>query len=203
MSVWSNGKSSLLCFGAVVLMGPWSDQIFGPLGYSIPLNVKRGYHLHLKPRGNAVLHHPVLDSDQGFLLAPMNRGIRLATGAEFAHRDAPPTPVQVERALPKAHKLFPMEKLSVRGYVEALKHLPEIFGIRRKLGAQLIEDRPDLFIGIDAPDFNLGLEKRLKSAGIRTVHYVGPSLWAWGRRPLPKSCSRGSGSRSPTSMSSN
>jgi D-amino-acid dehydrogenase len=87
----------------VVAMGPWSDQIFGPLGYSIPLNVKRGYHLHLKPRGNAVLHHPVLDSDQGFLLAPMNRGIRLATGAEFAHRDAPPTPVQVERALPKAH----------------------------------------------------------------------------------------------------
>ena len=78
-----------------------------------------------------------------------------------------------------ARTLFPMEKLSVRGYVEALKHLPEIFGIRQKLGAQFIEDRPDLFIGIDAPDFNLGLEKRLKSAGIRTVHYVGPSLWAW------------------------
>src|SRR4029079_8448821 len=78
-----------------------------------------------------------------------------------------------------ARTLFPMEKLSVRGYVEALKHLPEIFGIRQKLGAQFIEDRPDLFIGIDAPDFNLGLEKRLNSAGIRTMHYVGPSLWAW------------------------
>jgi lipid-A-disaccharide synthase len=72
-----------------------------------------------------------------------------------------------------------MEKLSVRGYVEALKHLPEIFGIRRKLGAQLLEDRPDLFIGIDAPDFNLGLEKRLKSAGIRYRALRGPSLWAW------------------------
>jgi D-amino-acid dehydrogenase len=94
----------------VVAMGPWSDQIFAPLGYSIPLNVKRGYHLHLAPRGNAVLNHPVLDTDQGFLLAPMNRGIRLTTGAEFARRDAPPTPVQVERALPRAHALFPLGK---------------------------------------------------------------------------------------------
>jgi D-amino-acid dehydrogenase len=92
----------------VVAMGPWSDQIFAPLGYSIPLNVKRGYHIHLAPRGNAVLNHPVLDTDQGFLLAPMNRGIRLTTGAEMARRDAPPTPVQVERAMPKAHKLFPL-----------------------------------------------------------------------------------------------
>jgi lipid-A-disaccharide synthase len=75
--------------------------------------------------------------------------------------------------------LFPLEKLAVRGYVEALKHLPEIFGIRRKLARQLLDDRPHLFIGIDAPDFNLGLEARLKSAGIRTVQYVGPSVWAW------------------------
>ena len=78
-----------------------------------------------------------------------------------------------------ATTLFPLEKLAVRGYVEALKHLPEIFGIRRRLAAQLLQDRPDLFIGIDAPDFNLGLETRLRSAGIRTVHYVSPSLWAW------------------------
>ena len=78
-----------------------------------------------------------------------------------------------------ARTLFPLEKLAVRGYVEALKHLPEIFGIRRKLGARLLGDRPDLFIGVDAPDFNLGLEGRLRSSGIRTVHYVSPSLWAW------------------------
>ncbi len=52
----------------VVALGPWSDLVFGPLGYSIPLGVKRGYHLHLAPRGNAVLHHPVLDSDLGYLL---------------------------------------------------------------------------------------------------------------------------------------
>src|SRR3954465_6668590 len=92
----------------VVALGPWSDQVFRPLGYSIPLAVKRGYHLHLAPRGNAVLNHPVLDSDMGFLLAPMNRGVRLTTGVEFARRDAPPTPVQVERALPKARNLFPL-----------------------------------------------------------------------------------------------
>jgi D-amino-acid dehydrogenase len=114
----------------VVAMGPWSDQIFNPLGYSIPLNVKRGYHLHLKPRGNAVLHHPVLDSDQGFLLAPMNRGIRLATGAEFAHRDAPPTPVQVERALPKAHKLFPMgEPVDAQPWKGARPCLPDMLPV--------------------------------------------------------------------------
>ena len=92
----------------VVALGPWSDQVFRPLGYSIPLAVKRGYHLHLAPRGNAVLTHPVLDSDQGFLLAPMTKGIRLTTGVEFARRDAPPTPIQVERALPKARDLFPL-----------------------------------------------------------------------------------------------
>jgi len=62
---------------AVVALGPWSDLVFRRLGYSIPLGVKRGYHLHLAPGGNAVLHEPVLDSDLGFVLAPMNRGIRL------------------------------------------------------------------------------------------------------------------------------
>ena len=92
----------------VVALGPWSDQIFRPLGYDIPLKTKRGYHLHLAPSGNAVLHHPVLDSDRGYLLAPMNRGIRLTTGAEFARRDAPPTPVQIERTLPMARAMFPL-----------------------------------------------------------------------------------------------
>jgi D-amino-acid dehydrogenase len=82
--------------------------VFAPLGYSIPLSVKRGYHVHLEPRGNAVLNHPTLDSDLGYLLAPMNRGIRLTTGVEFARRDAPPTPVQIERALPRARALFPL-----------------------------------------------------------------------------------------------
>ena len=92
----------------VVALGPWSDLVFRPLGYSIPLGIKRGYHLHLAPGGNAVLHHPVLDADNGYVLAPMNRGIRLATGVEFARRDAPATPIQVERALPRARALFPL-----------------------------------------------------------------------------------------------
>jgi D-amino-acid dehydrogenase len=89
-------------------LGPWSDLVFRPLGYSIPLGVKRGYHLHLAPGGNAILNHPVLDSDNGYLLAPMNRGIRLTTGVEFARRDAPPTPIQVQRALPHARAMFPL-----------------------------------------------------------------------------------------------
>ncbi|MBI3903435.1 MAG: lipid-A-disaccharide synthase [Nitrosomonadales bacterium] len=74
---------------------------------------------------------------------------------------------------------FPMEKLAVNGYVEVLKHYREIVGIRNKLRAQFIANPPDLFIGVDAPDFNLGLELALKNHGIPTVHYVSPSIWAW------------------------
>lgn len=75
--------------------------------------------------------------------------------------------------------LYPMEKLAVRGYVEVLRHYREIAGIRRSLREHLLAHPPRLFIGIDAPDFNLDLERRLKEAGIPTVHYVSPSLWAW------------------------
>lgn len=74
---------------------------------------------------------------------------------------------------------WPMEKLSVMGYVEALKHYREISGIRRQLKRRLLDIRPDIFIGVDAPDFNLGLEADLKSAGVKTMHYVSPSIWAW------------------------
>ncbi|MBI5429018.1 MAG: lipid-A-disaccharide synthase [Nitrosomonadales bacterium] len=75
--------------------------------------------------------------------------------------------------------LFPMEKLAVNGYVEVLKHYRELVGIRRKLRAHFLVQRPDVFIAVDAPDFNLDLELALKQHGIPTVHYVSPSIWAW------------------------
>jgi lipid-A-disaccharide synthase len=78
-----------------------------------------------------------------------------------------------------ARSLYPMEKLAVRGYVEVLRSLREILAIRRGLARRLLDRKPDLFIGIDAPDFNLALEARLKAAGVPTVHYVSPSIWAW------------------------
>jgi D-amino-acid dehydrogenase len=121
----SNGGASAR--DVVVALGPWSDLVFRPLGYSIPLGIKRGYHLHLAPRGNAVLNHPVLDSDLGYLLAPMNRGIRLTTGVEFARRDAPPTPIQIERALPRARALFPLgEAVDAKPWMGARPCLPDM-----------------------------------------------------------------------------
>jgi D-amino-acid dehydrogenase len=114
----------------VVALGPWSDLVFGPLGYSIPLGIKRGYHLHLAPRGNAVLNHPVLDSDLGFVLAPMNRGIRLTTGVEFARRDRPPTYIQIERALPRAHALFPLgDAVDAKPWMGARPCLPDMLPV--------------------------------------------------------------------------
>ena len=78
-----------------------------------------------------------------------------------------------------ARTLFPMEKLAVRGYVEVLKHVREILAIRSAVARELLANPPDLFIGVDAPDFNLRLEAKLKARGIPTIHYVSPSLWAW------------------------
>ena len=74
---------------------------------------------------------------------------------------------------------FPMEKLSVRGYVEAIKSLPAILSIRRRLKRKLRDWQPDLFIGVDAPDFNLNLARYLRRRGILTVHFASPSIWAW------------------------
>lgn len=76
--------------------------------------------------------------------------------------------------------IFPMEKLSIIG-LEAIGKYPEILGIRNKLAGHFLENPPDLFIGVDVPDFNLVLEEKLKSAGILTMHYVSPTVWAWRR----------------------
>ena len=126
----TTGEGSAVAREAVIALGPWSDLVFGSLGYSIPLAVKRGYHLHLNARGNAVLNHPVLDADQGFVLAPMTRGIRLTSGVEFARRDAPPTPVQIERALPKARLLFPLgEAVDAKPWKGARPCLPDMLPV--------------------------------------------------------------------------
>jgi D-amino-acid dehydrogenase len=93
---------------AVVALGAWADVLTTRLGYRLPLAVKRGYHMHYRPEGNAVLNHPTLDFDRGYFLAPMAAGIRLTTGAEFANRDAPKTPVQLARAEPVAREFFPL-----------------------------------------------------------------------------------------------
>jgi lipid-A-disaccharide synthase len=85
-----------------------------------------------------------------------------------------------------AQSLFPIERLSVRGYVEVIKHLFGLFRLRRQLLDHLLENRIDLFIGIDAPDFNFWLEKKLKHNGITTIHYVSPSVWAWRKNRIKK-----------------
>jgi lipid-A-disaccharide synthase len=84
------------------------------------------------------------------------------------------------------HALWPSEKLAVRGYVEVLRHYREIVGIRNQLKAQLLAKPPEVFVGVDAPDFNLDLERDLKQAGIPTVHFVCPSIWAWRAERIEK-----------------
>ncbi len=92
----------------VVALGPWAPDILEPLGLKLPMAVKRGYHRHFRGQGNAALSRPVVDTKYGYLITPMTQGIRLTTGAEFAARDAPPTPVQFDRLMPKASELFPL-----------------------------------------------------------------------------------------------
>lgn len=86
---------------------------------------------------------------------------------------------------------WPSDKLAVRGYVEVLRHYREISGIREALARRLLAERPNAFIGVDAPDFNLDLEARLRATGIKTIHFICPSIWAWrgGRvKKLARSC---------------
>ncbi len=92
----------------VVALGPWAPDVLEPLGLKLPMAVKRGYHRHFRAEGNASLARPVVDAENGFLMTPMEQGIRLTTGAEFAARDAAPTPVQFDRLMPRARKLFPL-----------------------------------------------------------------------------------------------
>ena len=115
---------------AVVALGPWADVVTRALGYDLPLAVKRGYHMHYRAAGKATLNHPVLDTERGYCLAPMQRGIRLTTGAEFALRDAIRTPVQLGRAEPIARDLFPLaERLDNEPWMGARPCTPDMMPI--------------------------------------------------------------------------
>jgi D-amino-acid dehydrogenase len=114
----------------VVALGPWASTVTRALGYNFPLAVKRGYHMHYRPAGEAVLNTPILDFERGYFLAPMRRGIRLTTGAEFALRDAIRTPVQLGRAEPIARNLFPLaERLDTEPWMGARPCTPDMLPI--------------------------------------------------------------------------
>jgi D-amino-acid dehydrogenase len=90
---------------AVVALGPWTPDVLVRLGIKLPMAVKRGYHLHFRPRADASLTRPVVDVEPGYCIAPMQQGLRITTGAEIAHRDAPATPRQLARVVPVARSL--------------------------------------------------------------------------------------------------
>ena len=123
-------QGPLLAREAVVCLGPWADVVTEPLGYRVPMAVKRGYHMHYAPGQGAVLNHPVLDADNGFLLAPMARGIRMTTGAEFARRDSPPDYGQIETSEQLARKLFPLaERRDSKPWMGSRPCLPDMLPV--------------------------------------------------------------------------
>ena len=114
----------------VVALGPWSDTVTKPLGYRFLVGVKRGYHMHYGTEGNAKLNGWTMDAERGYFLAPMNQGIRLTTGAEFALRDAPKTPVQLDRAEAVARGIFPLgERLDEEPWMGARPCTPDMMPV--------------------------------------------------------------------------
>ncbi|MEI9805074.1 MAG: FAD-binding oxidoreductase [Pseudolabrys sp.] len=110
----------------VVALGPWAGELLKPLGVKLPLMVKRGYHRHFHAEGNAGLSQPVFDAGGGYVITPMEQGIRMTTGVEFAARDAAPTPVQFDRVMPKARELFPIgERAEERTWLGARPCFPD------------------------------------------------------------------------------
>jgi len=119
-----------------------------------------------------------------FLVAGEASGDRLGAGLIRAIKESRPDasfegvagPAMIEAGCTAWH---PSQALAVMGLTEVVRHLPRLLRLRRQLVRRLLERPPDVFVGIDSPDFNLGLERRLKRAGVPTVHYVSPSIWAW------------------------
>jgi D-amino-acid dehydrogenase len=115
---------------AVIALGPWAPDVLDRLGYRLPLFVKRGYHMHYGTEGGAKLNNLLLDAEVGYVLAPMARGIRLTTGAEFAMRDAAPTPIQLGRAETAARELFPLgERLDPEPWKGARPCTPDMMPV--------------------------------------------------------------------------
>ena len=117
----------------VVALGPWSDTVTKPLGYRFLVGVKRGYHMHYGIKDNKTLNGWTMDAERGYFLAPMNQGIRLTTGAEFALRDAPKTPVQLDRAESVARSIFPLgERLDQEPWMGARPCTPDMMPVLGK-----------------------------------------------------------------------
>jgi len=125
-----NAKGPVTAPNCVVALGPWSGEALQALGVRVPLQVKRGYHMHYSAEGNAVLTRPILDSEHGFLITPMRKGIRLTSGAEFARIDAPPTPVQIGRLEPFAREIFPLsERVDKKAWLGQRPALPDMLPV--------------------------------------------------------------------------
>lgn len=121
---------SLKASKLVVALGPWSQQFLAKRGLYVPMGIKRGYHCHFRPVGDASLSRPVADDETGFVLAPMVSGVRLTSGAEFAMLDAPSTPVQIDRALPFARELFPLgERVDLEAWRGARPVFPDLLPV--------------------------------------------------------------------------
>ena len=128
-SGWSvtTPSGSVTAEHAVVALGPWSDGVIRPLGYRLPLFVKRGYHREYRQVEAGALNRPLLDAETGFLLAPMARGIRLTTGAEFARIDAPVNPSQIDGTEAVARQMLPLgERLDAEPWLGARPCTPDM-----------------------------------------------------------------------------
>lgn len=126
----STEEGAIVAKDVVVALGPWSDTVTAPLGYRFLVGVKRGYHMHYGLQDNKLLNGWTMDAERGYFLAPMNQGIRLTTGAEFALRDAPKTPVQLDRAEAVARTVFPLgERLDREPWMGARPCTPDMMPI--------------------------------------------------------------------------
>jgi D-amino-acid dehydrogenase len=116
-----------------VTLGPWAPDLLRPMGYTVPMGVKRGYHVHMRPKGNATLNVPVLDADIGYMMVPMARGIRLTSGAEFADRDSPETPVQIDMIEPHAREMMPLDgRVEAKPWMGTRPCMPDMLSVMGK-----------------------------------------------------------------------